>query len=120
MAKFGRLKKNLSPGGNEPPEDFPTEPTNVGRHSKLILMFGAGEDEFRILPKEPPPEEFEELVRVHYARLRALLDKLVILVVHWDEGDASAIVQIMPADGKGSDKPFEEFTLLFPVKCALQ
>jgi hypothetical protein len=120
MAKFGRLKKNLSSGGSGPPEDTPIECTNVGRHSKLILMFGSGEDEFRILPKEKPPEEFEGLVRVHYGRLRALLDKPVILAVQWDEGDPSAVVQIMPADGKPSGKPFEEFTLLFPVKCALQ
>jgi hypothetical protein len=71
---------------------------------------------FQVFPEEPPPNEFAALVHAHSDRLRALLDRPVILAVHWDAGDACAVVQIMPADSKAShtSKPFAEFELPFP------
>jgi hypothetical protein len=103
MSKFRRSKKCMP------------KPTNVGRHGKLVMLAGCSERGFHIMPEEPPPPEFEALVNLHSDRLRALLDKPVILAVHWDEGDAAAIVQIMPTDRRDPAKPFEELTLPFPV-----
>lgn len=55
---------------------------------------------------------------MHGDRLRALLDKPVVLSVHWNNGDAEATVTVMPADGverpDDGDKPFETLRLQFP------
>jgi hypothetical protein len=95
------------------------ESTNVGRQKKCVLVFGCCAHGFLVYPKEPPPEEFARLVRTHSDRLRALLDRPVILAVHWDEGDRDAVVQIMPAGEPGTNPdprtPFEEFALAFPA-----
>jgi hypothetical protein len=120
MSKFGRLKRKLKGASSE---ELPEECTNVGRHHKMVLMLGSSEQGFHVVPYEPPPPEFEALVHLHSDRLRALLDRPVILAVHWDEGDAAAIVQGMPADGDPNRDPhkrFEELTLPFPTLNVLQ
>ena len=91
------------------------KPTNINRQSKTVLMLGVDSIGFHVFPEERPPSEFAALVHVHSDRLRALLDRPIILAVHWDDGDACAVVQIMPADNKAStSKPFAEFELPFP------
>jgi hypothetical protein len=92
-----------------------TEVTNAGRQEKLILMLGSDEQGFHVIPEEPPPEEFVALARAHGDRLRVLLDRPVILAVHWNEGDSDALVQIIPVKTDDSKRRFEEFTLAFPA-----
>ena len=59
--------------------------------------------------------EFAALVNAHKARLYALLDKPVVVTVHWDDGDSEALFSIMPTGGKiDPKKKFETFTLPFP------
>ena|SRR5262249_18703524 len=78
-----------------------------------VMIIGANEHGFGIYPKEPPPSEFIDLLHAHENRLRALMDKPVVLSVHWEDGDKEATVTIMPADG-GLDDPFKKFMLPFP------
>jgi hypothetical protein len=60
--------------------------TNIGERHRKVLMIGVNENGFRVFPKEPPPDEFVELVHAHSDRLRALLDNPVVLCVHWGGG----------------------------------
>jgi hypothetical protein len=69
----------------------PTVPTNKGAVNKCVMICNADQERFYIIPEEEPPPEFADLVRVHEDRLRALLDRPVILVVHWSSGDAKAL-----------------------------
>jgi hypothetical protein len=78
-----------------------------------ILILGDSPDGFAVYPPLPPPSEFIALTHAHSTRLRALLDKPVILAVHWNAGDRAAIVQIMPTKSRPDEK-FVEFTLPFP------
>jgi hypothetical protein len=78
-----------------------------------VMITRATEHGFGIYPKEPPPTEFSDLLHAHGDRLRALLDKPVVLFVHWEDGDKEATVTIMPADGRPDD-PFKTFMLPFP------
>jgi hypothetical protein len=101
--------------------DVLLEPTNVGQQHKMVLLikyraktFGTTLD---IYPEEEPPPEFAALASVHADRLRALLDRPVVLAVHWVEGFPEAFVQVMSAGKPGTydpNKPFETFTLAFP------
>ena len=61
-----------------------------------LLIIGVDEDGFSVYPKERPPDEAIELIQHHGDRLRALLDKPVILQVTWEDGDDMAVVRIMP------------------------
>jgi hypothetical protein len=76
------------------------------------MIIGANEHGFQVYPKEPPPSEFVDLLHAHEDRLRALMDKPVVLLVHWEDGDKEATVTIMPIDG-GPDDPFKKFMLPF-------
>ena len=78
-----------------------------------VMIIGANEHGFGIYPKEPPPSEFIDLLHAHEDRLRALMDKPVVLSVHWEDGDKEATVTIMPVDG-GPHDPFKKFMLPFP------
>ena len=69
--------------------------------------------------KEPLPDDGIALINEHTERLRALLDKPVILSVTWEDGDPEALVRIIPAENREcseeeAKKPFEKFTLPFP------
>jgi hypothetical protein len=88
--------------------------------TKLVII-GVNEEGFQMLG--PPPDNMEQataLIQYHDERLRALIDKPVLLCVSWENGDHEAVVTIMPADGKPpendetGDKPFEKFTLPIP------
>ena len=81
----------------------------------LVLILGDSSKGFSVYPKAPPPAEFVALTHAHSDRLRALLDKPVMLAVHWGNGDQSAIVQVVPVDLKsGPNEKFVEFKLPFP------
>jgi hypothetical protein len=98
-------------------ERLAPKPTNIGRREKTVLILGDSEEGFSICPKEPPPDEFVELVHTHEERLRALLDRPVILAAHWEDGDSEAVVQVMPANHDADpQKAFEEFALPFPMQ----
>ena len=77
-----------------------------------VMIIGANEHGFGIYPKEPPPSEFIDLLHAHEDRLRALMDKPVVLSVHWEDGDKEATVTIMPVEV--SDDAFKTFMLPFP------
>jgi hypothetical protein len=80
---------------------------------RKVLITGANEHGFQVYPKEPPPSEFIDLLHAHEDRLRALMDKPVVLCVHWEDGDKEASVTIMPVDGRPDDL-FKKFMLPFP------
>src|SRR5215831_5584868 len=46
---------------------------------RKVMIIGADEHGFGIYPKEPPPSEFIDLLHAHEDRLRALMDKPVVL-----------------------------------------
>ena len=72
---------------------------------RKVMIIGADEHGFGIYPKEPPPSEFIDLLHAHEDRLRALMDKPVVLSVHWEDGDKEAT---------GAQDPFKKFMLPFP------
>lgn len=83
------------------------------------VIVGINEDGFKLLEKPQP--EFIELVEVHDEFLTALLlDKPILLQVQWEDGDAEAVVSVIPADRKMTDaefnRSFETFKLAFPDK----
>ena len=81
-----------------------------------LLIIRIDEDGFSVYPKERPPDEAIELIQHHSDRLRALLDKPVILQVTWEDGDDMAVVRIMPVSCKHPDEPFETIELRFPTR----
>ena len=77
-----------------------------------VMITRATEHGFLLYPNEPPPTEFSDLLHAHGDRLRALMDKPVVLSVHWEDGDKEATVTIMPVEV--SDAAFKKFMLPFP------
>jgi hypothetical protein len=89
-----------------------------------IILIGVNEDGWMLL-RDPnddtrPPPETAFLLAEHEDRLRALLDKPVILAIHWEDGDNEALVTVIPAEDpeamatRDLDEKFERFTLRFP------
>jgi hypothetical protein len=90
------------------------EVTNVNKRSKCVMISNAsgissGEAIYGLIPEEPPPVEFTALLHEHGAKVRELLEREVILAVHWAEGASHAVVQIIPAGKPGTHDPGEEF-----------
>jgi hypothetical protein len=61
-------------------------------------------------------EMIPEFISLHRDRLRALLDKPVILHVTWNDGYDRARVSVMPADHVPKEQriPVQSFTVPFP------
>jgi hypothetical protein len=81
-----------------------------------FILTGDSEEGIRVASK--PSRPLIALVQAHEDRLRALLDKPVVLGVNWDDGDSEAVVTVIPADERlldeDGDKPFVKLTLPFP------
>ena len=79
----------------------------------VLMLTGVSADGIRSYKQ--PNEEQTAFIQANHDRLRALLDKPVILTVHWDDGDADALVTIMPDDmGADPHKPFDKLRLPVP------
>lgn len=84
-----------------------------------IVIAGVDDEGFKMA--EEPSSEAIELIQHHGDRLRALLDKPVILNVFWEDGDTEATVAIIPclpenAPEEEYTKPFKTFRIAFPDK----
>jgi len=85
----------------------------------MVMMLGVSPDGFYVQTgpgkkQPPPPPEFVALTELHTERLRALLDKPVLLTVDWNDGDDVATVTVIPTESEDPNAPFERFTLPFP------
>ena len=81
------------------------------------LLIGANANGIQLHKSgRPPSNRFIKLIQEHHERLRALLDKPVILNVTWSSADDEATVRIIPAYRADADidKPFEIIKLAFP------
>jgi hypothetical protein len=87
--------------------------------NKLVITF-SGATGFHLLGNPADaPEGAVELVQEHQERLRALLDKPVILTLHWEDGAKTATCTVIPAcepndRDKPYDEPFQTFELAMP------
>jgi hypothetical protein len=59
------------------------------------------------------PEELRAFLSKHHDRLRALLDKPVLLNFDWRDGDAEVMVSIIPAGANSGNERFKTFRLPF-------
>jgi hypothetical protein len=83
-----------------------------GHH--MVMMIGVDAVGFKIYKKDfPVAPEFYDLLATHGDRLRALLDKPVILTVHWDDGDEEAVVTVIDPS-PGGNELFQKVRLPFP------
>jgi hypothetical protein len=81
--------------------------------TNAMLLIGITEKGIQSF-KRPTPAG-AALVEAHYERLAALLDKPVMISIHWEDGAAEATARIIPADGNDhGNEPFQSFTLPFP------
>lgn len=70
-----------------------------------------------MLPNERPPDDLIAWVQLHDERLRALLDRPVVLHVGWTDGDDAATVTVSAEEGAADPtRLFEKFTLAFPKR----
>jgi hypothetical protein len=65
------------------------------------------------------PEGAVELIQKHQDRLRALLDKPVLLTLHWEDRAKTATCTVIPVRepkdwDKPDDEPFRTFELAMP------
>ena len=76
----------------------------------VIVLTGVSEE--GIYAWEEPPQRGIELIHAHEDRLRALLDKPIMVSLHWEDGDEEATATVML--DMPSDAPFVKFKLPFP------
>jgi hypothetical protein len=76
-----------------------------------VIVVGSSQGKLQL--DRSPPTEFYDIPTLHEERLLALIDRQVLLTVHWDDGDSAATVSVVPADGKPSDEEFKTFSLSF-------
>jgi hypothetical protein len=80
------------------------------QHFSLIWKFSE-EQGFRGDGDRPP--ELVQLLQAHQERFIELLRKNVI-ALHWNDGDASAIVTAVPVNSTDKNKEFDRFAAEFP------
>jgi hypothetical protein len=83
-----------------------------GPYDHSIVIIGVDDHGWSIWPKRPPPPELLSFLAEHHDRLRALMDKPVLLNVFWDDGDEDATVSILTDEGDPGT-PFKTFRLPF-------
>jgi hypothetical protein len=81
--------------------------------SNKLLIIGVTEDGFSIFKRS----QFDRRAAIAFLnfyedRLRALLDKPILICVTWDDGDSAVAINVSTTD----HTPFENFTLPFPAK----
>jgi hypothetical protein len=92
-----------------------------GPYDHSIVILGVDDIGWQIWPRRPPPPEVPLFLAKHHDRLRALMDKPVLLNVFWNYGDRDATVSIIPADDPAKtdlNEPFKTFRLPFPLEGA--
>ena len=93
------------------------------RPDHTVMIEGPCGDGFTVEGNEPTaPPELVGLIALHVDRLRALIDKPVVVCLHWNDGDGEANVVVVPADeslprkirAQQWQRLIDRFTLPFP------
>jgi hypothetical protein len=79
-----------------------------------VLITGVTAEGFHIAKQSfPLPLEFDDLLAAHGQRLKALLDRPVLVAITWDDGDDVAAATIIDPE-LAPDALFEVVQLPFP------
>jgi hypothetical protein len=106
MIKFNHITRSRRRGKDD---DHALGELFLAALGHRITILGVNNHGWSVYPKEPPPPGTAEFLAQHHDRLRALMDRLAVLLgLDWEDGEAEVLVTVV--DG-GRGEEFDTFRL---------